>query len=221
MTSHHGLTPAQMEILNHLKQVGHSSAKQIAAVQDVTPMSVRHLTALEKAGLVSITLERGGTGRPTHIYSLTEDARKVFPDDYEALVAEFIRAVVELDGNEKLEAIFRRMAMNARSLHSPEMQNRELADRVAQLARILSDSGYLADWQQISGDTFELTEHNCSILKVATAYPQVCTCELSMIRQLLDAAVHREEHIVSGDAVCRYRIRPTDRKHNRSSREDA
>ena len=56
-------------------------------------------------------------------------------------------AVVELDGNEKLEAIFRRMAINAKSLHSPEMQNRELADRVAQLARILSDSSYIAEWQ--------------------------------------------------------------------------
>jgi predicted ArsR family transcriptional regulator len=90
--SDHGPTVAQMEILNHLKQVGHSSAKQIAAVQDVTPMSVRsHLTPFEKAGLVRITLDRRATGRPTHIYSLTEQARKVVPDDYEALVAEFIR----------------------------------------------------------------------------------------------------------------------------------
>ena len=207
MTTHHGVTPAQMGVLNHLKQLGHASAKQIASVVGVTPMSIRsHMTALEKAGFVEITLERRGTGRPTHIYSLTEEARTVFPNDYEALLAGFVRAVVELDGKEKLEAIFKRMEINARTLHSPEMKNRELRGRVAAMAQILTDSGYMAEWEQVGEDTFELTEHNCSILKLATECPEVCTCELSLLGQLLDASVDRKEHIVAGDAVCRYRI---------------
>ena len=207
MTTHHSVTPAQMGILNHLKQVGHASTKQIAADVGVTPMSIRsHLTVLEKAGFVGITLERQGIGRPSHIYSLTEEARTVFPNDYEALLAGFVRAVVELDGEERLEAIFKRIEMNARTLHSPEMENRDLAGRVAAMARILSDSGYMAEWQQVGEDTFELTEHNCSILKVATECPEVCSCELSLLRNLLDATVDRKEHIVAGDAVCRYRI---------------
>ena len=207
MTTRQGVTPAQMGILNHLKQVGHASAKQIAANVGVTPMSVRsHLTALENAGFVGITLERRGTGRPSHIYSLTKEARTLFPNDYEDLLAGFVRAVVELDGEEKLRAIFKRMEMNAMALHSPEMENRELAGRVAAMARILTDSGYMAEWQQVGEDTFELTEHNCSILKMATERPEVCNCELSLLRQLLDATVDRKEHIVAGDAVCRYRI---------------
>jgi predicted ArsR family transcriptional regulator len=207
MTSHHGVTPAQMGILNHLKQGGDASAKQIASDVGVTPMSIRiHLRALESAGFVEITLERGATGRPTHIYSLTEEARTVFPNDYEALLEGFVRALVELDGKEKVEAVFKRMEMNATILHSPEMENRALAGRVAEMARILSDSGYMAEWQQVGEDTFELTEHNCSILKLATECPEVCTCELSLLGQLLDASVDRKEHIVAGDAVCRYRI---------------
>lgn len=210
MTTHHGVTPAQMGILDHLKQVGHASSKQIASIVGVTPMSIRsHLTALEKAGFVEITLERRGSGRPSHIYSLTEEARAVFPNDYEALLAGFLRAVVELDGKEKLDVIFKQMEMNARTLHAPVMEGRELDGRVAEMTRILNDSGYMAEWQQVGEDTFELTERNCSILKVATECPEVCTCELSLLRQLLGASVDRKEHIVAGDSVCRYRIQLT------------
>ena len=206
-----GFTTSQVGVLKHLKQSGPSSAKRMAADLDVTPASVRnHLTALEKAGLVSITLKREGTGRPLHVYSLTEEARTFFPNDYEAFITGFIRAVVELDGDDKLNAIFRRMQMDAASQHSPRMEGKQFEDRVAEMARILSDSGYMAEWCQTGKNTFELTEYNCSLLQLAGQYPQVCACELALIRQSLGASVDRQEHILAGDSVCRYVIqRPT------------
>lgn len=206
-----GLTSAQIGVLKYLKQRGPSGAKEIASASGVTPASIRsHLTALEKAGLVNITLQRRGAGRPAHVYSLAEVARTVFPNDYEGFVVNFIRATVELLGEDKLQTIFKRVQMNAQARHSPRMADKDLEDRVAEMARILTDTGYMAGWRRIGNDTFELTEHNCSVLQVAGQYPEVCACELALIRQLLGASVDRQEHILGGDSVCRYLIqRPT------------
>ena len=207
MQVRHGLTTAQIRVLKHLKQSGSSNAKRIAAALGVTPPSVRnHLTTLENAGFVTISLERQGAGRPSHAYSLTEKARTVFPNDYEGFIGSFIRATVELLGEDKLQPIFRRMQMNANARYSPQMAGKDLEDRVAEMARILTDSGYMAEWRRIGKDTFELTERNCSVLQVAGQYPEVCACELAMIRQLLGASVDRQEHILGGDSVCRYMI---------------
>ena len=201
------LTSAQMGILNHLKHFGSSSAKQIASALRVTPVAVRnHMATLEKARLVGVTPDRHRTGRPTNIYSLTEEARTFFPNDYEGFIAGFIRAIVELDGEAKLESIFGRMQMNTSSQNAPRMNGKDFEGRVAEMARILSDAGYMAEWRQLGENTFELTERNCSILQVAAQCPQVCACELAVIRQLLGASVERQQHIIAGDSVCRYTI---------------
>ena len=100
--------------------------------------------------------------------------------------------------------------MDASSQNAPQMNGKDFEGRVAEMARILSHSGYMAEWRQIGENTFELTEHNCSILEVAGQYPEMCACELTMIRQLLGASVDRQEHVLAGDSVCRYMIqRPT------------
>ena len=70
-------------------------------------MAVRHhLAVLDKAGLVSTTLERGRAGRPTYLYSPTESADSYFPNEYAEFAPRLLQAVVELDGEAKLEFIF-------------------------------------------------------------------------------------------------------------------
>ena len=73
-------------------------------------MAVRHhLAVLDKAGLVSTTLERGRAGRPTYLYSPTESADSYFPNEYAEFAPRLLQAVVELDGEAKLEFIFSRI----------------------------------------------------------------------------------------------------------------
>jgi predicted ArsR family transcriptional regulator len=168
-------------------------------------MAVRyHLAVLENAGLVETTLERRGVGRPHCVYSLTASADAFFPKEYGALASHLINSITELDGKTKLARIFEHMRDVAVAQHSPRVAGKRLRQRVAEMAQIMTEAGYMAEWEQLDHRTFQITEHNCAIACVAQQYQHACVCELAMFGELLQATVSRQEHIVVGDPCCRY-----------------
>jgi len=162
------------------------------------------LAVLENAGLVETTLERRGVGRPHCVYSLTASADAFFPKEYGALASHLINSITELDGKTKLARIFEHMRDVAVAQHSPRVAGKRLRQRVAEMAKIMTEAGYMAEWEQLDHRTFQITEHNCAIACVAQQYQHACVCELAMFGELLQATVSRQEHIVVGDPCCRY-----------------
>ena len=168
-------------------------------------MAVRHhLAALEKAHLVKVTVERRGVGRPHCVYSLSASADAFFPKDYGTLASNLIRAITELDGETKLPRLFEHMKEAAVARYSLRMAGKPLRARVAEMAKIMTEAGYMAEWEQLDHRTFQITEHNCAISCVAQQCQHACVCELAMFRELLQATVNRQKHIVAGDPCCRY-----------------
>src|SRR3990170_3980058 len=205
MESYRQPTPAEIKVLHHLKQVRASTAKQIATFLNVTPMAVHHhLAVLEKAGLLATALERRRTGRPAYLYSLTDRAGAFFPNEYVDFVNRLLGAIVQLDGQEKVATIFKQMKKNAVAQHGPRMAGKSFEERVVEMAKIQTESGYMADWRRLDHRTFQITEHNCAIACVAQQCQHACVCELAMFRELLQATVNRQEHIIAGDPCCRY-----------------
>ena len=199
------VSAAERRVLAYLKLVGRSEVKAIARSLRVTAMAVRHhLAVLEKAGLVKTTRERRGVGRPHYVYSLSASADAFFPKEYGTLASNLIRAIAEMDGEAKLTRIFEHMKEAAVVRHSPRMAGKPLRRRVAEMAKIMTQAGYMAEWEQLDHRTFQITEHNCAIACVAQQCQHGCACELAMFRELLQAAVSRQEHIVAGDPCCRY-----------------
>ena len=199
------ISAAERRVLTCLKLVGRCEVKAIARSLRVTTMAVRyHLAVLENAGLVETTLERRGVGRPHCVYSLTVSADAFFPKEYGALASHLINSITEMDGKTKLARIFEHMKDAAVAQHSPRVAGKRLRQRVAEMAKIMTEAGYMAKWEQLDHRTFQLTEHNCAIACVAQQYQHACVCELAMFGELLQAAVSRQEHIVAGDPCCRY-----------------
>ena len=199
------ISPAERRVLAHLKLVGRCEVKAVARSLQVTAMAVRHhLSVLEKAGLVQTTLERRGVGRPHYVYSLSASADAFFPKEYGALASNLIRAIAELNGETKLARIFEHMKEAVVTQYASRMAGKPLRQRVAEMAKIMTRAGYMAEWEQLDHRTFQITEHNCAIARVAQQCQQACMCELSMFRELLQATVSRQEHIVAGDPSCRY-----------------
>jgi len=199
------LTAAERRVLTHVKRVGPCEVKAVARSLRVTAMAVRHhLSVLEKAGLVKTALERRGVGRPHYVYSLSASADAFFPKEYGRLASDLIRSITELDGETKLSRIFEQTKQAEVARYSPRMAGKALRQRVAEMAKIMAEAGYMAEWKQLDHRTFQITEHNCAIFSVAQQCQHACVCELDVFRQLLHATVSRQEHIVAGDRCCRY-----------------
>jgi predicted ArsR family transcriptional regulator len=88
------------------------------------------------------------------------------------------------------------------------MKGKSLRERVAAVARMQEESGYMSEWEESPDGAFRLREYNCAICQVARRFPRVCEQEIELFERLLDAEVTREEHLLAGDGRCSYLIRP-------------
>jgi DeoR family transcriptional regulator, suf operon transcriptional repressor len=204
----HGTT--RREILDALRRSAGLTADQLAESLGVTAMAVRkHLAALQTEGLLTARVERRPVGRPVHIYALAPAARGVFPQQYEDLTVELLDDLRSIDGEEKVTRLFARRAARAYDRLAPAVADRPLPEQLTVLAGYLDDQGYLADWEATPEGDYLLKEHNCAIYGVAQCAPEVCACELDLIRRLLpEAEIERERRVLDGDGYCCYRLKP-------------
>lgn len=204
------LPPTKRTLLNTLKRSGELGVENLAESTALTISAVRQqLTGLQRDGLVAVTESRSGPGRPRYLYSLTSAADALYPRAYAELTNELLDYVGEADPS-LMDAIFtrrRQRRIDAARLRLGPLPT--LADKMAELAKILDDDGYLAEAVANEDGTFSIVEHNCAILGIAMRYGQACGSELEFIRTVLpEAKVERVSHMLSGAFNCSYSVTP-------------
>jgi DeoR family suf operon transcriptional repressor len=199
------------ELVTALKHAGEATAEQLAGELGVTVSAVRQqLDALYVDGLVAWRPVARGRGRPAHVYHLTRAAEPLFPKAYGGLTTELLGYVADADPG-LVDDIFDRRRQ--RRLEGAQARLAGLGDdlpaRVAELARILDEDGYLASWEALPDGSFRIVEHNCAVLDVAERYGQACSSEIAFLRQALpDARVERVSHMIGGAHSCAYEVTP-------------
>ncbi len=194
------------EILRLVRLKGGLTAQQLAAELNITSMGVRrYLMALERDGLVRVHTQRQAAGRPTYVYRLTEAGYDTFPNNYHVLATQLLNAVRVREGEAKIEALFAERMDQLFAQYEPRMRGKDLGERVAELARIQDENGYMAVWEKVE-DGYLLKEQNCAIYRVACRFQAACQYEIELFRRLLDANIERVEHQVKGDLACTYLI---------------
>jgi DeoR family suf operon transcriptional repressor len=202
------LPVSRREILEGLKKRGEADAETIAVQLGMTPSGARqHLTALERDGLIVHRQERAGPGRPRHLFSLTPAGDALFPRTYAQLTNELLEYVEDADPA-LLEAIFAKRAR--RRLESARVRTAGLpfGDQVAEIAKLLDEDGYLADFVERPDGSYLIREHNCAVLGVALRYRHACSSELDFLQAALpDADITRVAHRIAGGHICAYDVR--------------
>jgi predicted ArsR family transcriptional regulator len=178
----------------------------------LTGMGVRrHLDSLAADGLVeTVTSSRRGLGRPASGWRLTASGLELFPRSYDSFALDALEDIAEHVGPEAVNAVFDRRCDKLVAEYEGTLAGCcGMEERVAGLARIRDEAGYLAEHTSNGNGELLLTENNCAVHKVAERYPAVCAMELDLLRRVMgpDVEVTRVAHTMAGDAVCSYRIR--------------
>lgn len=199
------------EITHILRTSGPLTVAELGGRLGITHVAVRrHLTALERDGLVTSVQERQPMGRPTRVYSLTEAAEDLFPKKYGALSLEMLDFMAEVDPNLGLiDQFFARRRRELVGRYGPHVEEGgDVAQRVARLSEVQTANGYLASWEAADADgVFFLREFNCPVHSISRKYPHACQHELEFFKEVLGTDdVVREECIAKGGTCCRYRI---------------
>ncbi len=198
----------RQQIATLLRARGGLTAKEIADELGITPMGARrHLTLLERDGLLQVNIARQKMGRPTFVYSLTEQAHDLFPKNYDTLATQLLDAAQATSGDNGVSRLFAARMDQLLAQYRPRMQGKDLAGRVRELATIQDEAGYMAVWEPADNGGFLLREQNCAIYRVACRFQQACQFEIELFRRLLDADITRVEHQMKKERFCTYLVR--------------
>ena len=213
------LAPTRRQILESLKKRGELTADDLAAQLELTTSGVRqHLVALTSDGLVAHHQVREGPGRPRHCYHLTAAADTLFPRAYSDLTNELLGYASD-DDPALVERLFERRRKRRVEDAKQRLKGKDFPQKVEELARILDEDGYLADFQPSpGGEGFLITEHNCAILGVARRYGQACSSEIGFLREALpEATIDRVQHMIAGAHSCAYEVKQKKQRRKRGA----
>ena len=197
-------------LVHLLKQEGPLDAQALAARLHVSAMAVRqHLYALHEEHLVTYHQAPRPRGRPVKRWQLTPAADRLFPEAYAELTLSLLTSITEAFGKAGLERLLALRSQQQVAAYHAQMRGRNsLPQRLAALAAIRTDEGYMAEVQAQADGSFVLLEKHCPICVAAVACTGLCRKELEVFQEVLgeDVVIERTEHIVAGARRCAYRV---------------
>lgn len=204
------LSDAKRRIIELLKRADWATAQDLACEINTTTTAVRqHLDALETSGLVA-RFEGAihGRGRPAIRWRTTPLSRELFPDRHSDLTVDLIKSIRASLGEDALNTVIDRRSAEQLAAYRAVLPNGSVPVRVRALAEQRSVEGYLAE-VVVDDDDLILIEHHCPICTAATSCQGLCRSELEVFQAALGPSVRitREQHLLSGDTRCAYRIR--------------
>ena len=205
--------PAE-RILMALKMQGSLSAAVLGEQLGTTSEAARQqLLRLGEEGLVEARSQSAGVGRPTQLWSLTPAAQTRFPDTHAALTVQLLEIIRNRLGDAALDSVIAAREADTRAAYDAAVAAApDLESRVAALADLRSQEGYMASWTTEPDGSLLLVENHCPICAAATACQGFCRAELDVFRSVLgpDVSVERVDHIVAGGRRCSYSIKAID-----------
>lgn len=203
-----GLGDTQRGVLVALKRRGVATLAELARAVRVAPGTVReHLQALAGRGLVERrgTRRRGGRGRPEVVFGLTPAAEALFPRREGELLRELVR-YLELRGQGAVVDDFLRERVAAeREAALARVRGLAGEPRLSAAARILSESGFMAEVVRGEGGAATLRLCHCPIRELVAATRAPCRLEIALAEELAGVKLARGEYLPDGDAACSYR----------------
>lgn len=199
-------------ILDILKERGEATVDDLVAGlrhlrgDAITAVTVRHhLNELLKENLITNSQPRHRTapGRPQHIYTLTEESKAFFPNNYRPLATNLLEQIcLQLPPKEVnviLEGVAGRMAAQA---NIPDMP---LKSRLDMAVNYLNEHGYNAHWEEIS-EGYILRTNNCPYHDIAQSNHNLCEMDMRLIAALIGLVPRLISRVTAGDASCAYMI---------------
>ena len=205
-----GFSSQKREILLLLKRAPDRSLTDIAADLHVSKVAaLKHLTSLEREQLVERSYRTSGIGRPRAHFRLSGSSARLFPEAYTQMSLSALAFIEQRLGHAAVVELLQQRAREVADATRARFEGRDLPGKVAELARVRAEGGYMAEMGGRRKGAIEMREHNCPILALAGQYPEACEVERRLFENLLKANVDVSHRVVAGDPVCRFLIRAT------------
>lgn len=194
-------------VLFYLKRRSEMTVADLCEVLGVTSMAVRrHLSGLQKDGLVECRLVKQGRGRPTYRYRLSPKAESLFPSAINNFAFELLDAVYEAKGHAGVMELLQLRDEALLKKLLPGLHELPLPERVREVVRIFSENGYMTDFNELPDGNFFIFQQHCAVHNLASQYRQICVLESRLLERLLGVKTQRQQYMMKNDPVCGYMV---------------
>lgn len=197
-------TDSRSEILHALLQhkLDGLTLEELATYLGISRPAVRqHVSVLERDGLVEVSGRRMATGgRPSRTYGLTPEGLERFPRQYEMLAEGMLATVREELGEEALDALLARMAVDLAGRHRDELADLPEPARQEAVVTLMNRLGYDARLQPDGS----IVAINCVFHKLAAKTRAVCRYDEKLLTALLGYGVKLSGCIRDGQNACSF-----------------
>lgn len=191
----------------YIKRAGELTVGDLCKELGITSMAIRrHIAGLQKDGLIESRIVRQSRGRPTYHYKLTEKAERLFPTGFQTLAVDLLDVVYEQSGQQGVMDLLSRRNEKMAERFQVRVADKDIKGRVAEVAKIFSENGYMTDWEELPDGNFIIFQRHCAVHDLALQYRQLCILEPQLMENLLGTKVTRQQYILKNDPVCGYLV---------------
>nr|WP_246252917.1 MarR family transcriptional regulator [Acidianus brierleyi] len=206
-------TSTENRIILFIKEKGPVTLQEIADNLGITKMGAyKHVTQLERKGLISRKVIKKEVGRPSYVFNVTESGKLYFTNSDSLILLKFLD-YIKREGKDELVIKF--LKDRFKSLYNEykdKLDKKDLDEKVEILGKLRTSEGYMAEVKKC-GNSFELMELNCPIYRIASLFGEACSMERDLFSKVLDAEVENSHRQVDNSNVCRFIIRPKSNIH--------
>lgn len=178
---------------------------ELAEALGLTDNAVRaHLLSLERDGLVRQSGVQRGARKPHFAYELTDEAERLFPKAYDALLNQLITTLKGRLPPSALEDVLREVGRSLAARHASDGSRADLETRLRNAADILKALGGTPSVER-DGDKLTIRSGGCPLAAAVAEHPEVCELAEALVAEVVGLPV-REACDRSGTPKCRFEI---------------
>jgi DeoR family suf operon transcriptional repressor len=199
-------------ILEILKEQGEATVDELAERLELTSMTIRHhLNVLQADGLITADAVRRvkKAGRPRLVYTLTEKAHGLFPQNYDELARQLLTEMKAMMSEKEMEEMFLRIVERIAEDAPPPRPGQRFEERLAEVSEFLEQHGFITRLDQTDAG-YLLRTINCPYREVMGEHGEVCDMDMALLKRLLDTSPLRLASIRDEDTSCTYLIAPVE-----------
>jgi predicted ArsR family transcriptional regulator len=165
-----------------------ATVDELATKLELTDNAVRaHLSTLERDGLVRQSGIRRGARKPHFTYTLTEEADRLFPKAYDALLNQLIVVLKARLNPAEIEDVLREVG-RAMAADAPTGHDATLRSRVLKALTVLEAIGGSAELEE-HDDKFIIRGNGCPLAAAVSVHPEVCRLAETLVGEIVKAPV--------------------------------
>ncbi len=200
---------------------GPATAGELAAHLGMSSTAVRRpLQALREAGLVAESDQPpygpsrvARRGRPSRIFSLTDEGRSACDQGYDGLAIEALRYLRDYGEPGAVVGFAEARARRLLDAEGKGAQTQSTGHKPEALAELLTLAGFAATFEPNEAGSHQLCQHHCPVVDAAREFPELCEAETNVLSEILGVHVTRLATLAQGGHVCTTLIPNNDVQH--------